>query len=168
MTFFYNSLHPNDISDSSSTYDYHRCLIKRFRRGGCMSKIITYLIIVTMYVITADAFAQRTEKTINKALKHYEENLTNDNEGVVKSSIQNIMRLKVAYPEIDYSDVRKKLEDLSFESESKIVRYMAYVAVDIIKYPEQFQYDSSISYDELDEFFHNYQFMFDKPVAQIE
>ena len=78
------------------------------------------------------------------------------------------MRLKVAYPDINCSKVCKKLEDLSFESESKLVRYMAYVAVDLIKYPEQFKCDSPTNYDDLDEYFTKYEFMFDKPVAQID
>jgi hypothetical protein len=121
-----------------------------------------------MYVVTADAFAYHSEENIKKALKHYAENLNHENEGVVKSSIQNIMRLKVAYPEMNYSKICKKLEDLSFESESKLVRYMAYVTVDLIKYPEQFHCDSSTNYDDLEEYFQNYEFMFDKPVAQID
>ena len=133
-----------------------------------MNKVLTYLIIVSMYLVTADAFAQRTEESLQKALKHYEENLTHDNEGVVKSSIQNIMRMKVNYPQINYSNVCSKLENISFESESKLVRYMAYVAVDIIKYPEQFLWDLPDNYEESNEFFQNYEFIFDKPIAQLD
>ena len=121
-----------------------------------------------MYIVTADAFAQRTEESLKKALKHYEENLIHDNEGVVKSSILNIMRMKVTYPQINYSNVCSKLENISFESESKLVRYMAYVAVDIIKYPEQFLWDLPDNYEESDEFFQNYEFIFDKPIAQLD
>jgi hypothetical protein len=119
-------------------------------------------------MVTADAFAQRSEESITKALKHYKENLTHENVGVVKSSIQNIMRLKVAYPEMDYSKVSKKLEVLSFEADSKLIRDMAYVAADLIKHPDQFQWDLPESYDELKDFFYKYEVRFDERIAQLD
>ena len=131
-----------------------------------VNKLFTYLIIVSMYFITADAFAQWNEKSVKKALKCYEENLTHKNYGIVKSSIQNIMKLKVVYPEMKFSKAIKKLEKLSFGAESKIVRYNAYVAANYLYYPEQFQWDLPDSYEELDSFFQNYEFIFDKHIAQ--
>ena len=131
-----------------------------------MNKILTYVIVISMYIITADTFAQHSEESISQALKYYKDNLTNENIGVVKSSIQNIMRLKVAYPEYDYSNVCKKLKDLSNRADSKLIRDMAYIAADLINHPDQFNWNLSKDYDELEDFFLNYEFRFDEFIAQ--
>jgi len=131
-----------------------------------MNKILTYLIAVSIYVITADAFAGNDLKNPNAILKRYEQLLSHENEGVVKSSIQNIMKLQTVYSELNYSKVIQKIEELSIKSESKKIRYNAYIAVNFLKYPNQLEWNLPDTYQELDEFFINYEINFDKPIAQ--
>lgn len=131
-----------------------------------VNKTLTYLIIVTMYVITADAFAACNVQNPKTVLKCYEKSLDHENQGIVISVIQNIMKLKTVCPELKYSNVIDKLEKLALKSESKLVRYNAYMAFNFLKYPDQLQWDLPDSYEELDDFFQKYEIFFDKPIAQ--
>lgn len=131
-----------------------------------MNRIFTYLIVITMFVMTADAFAKINIKNPETILKCYEKSLTDENEGVVKSVILNIMKMKTVYPELEYSKIIKKLEKLSCESQFEQIRYKAYMAVNFLKYPEQLKWNLPARYEDLDDFFQNYKIVFDSPVAQ--
>ena len=131
-----------------------------------MNKFLTYLIIVTMYIITTDAFAGNNIVNPKTVLNCYTKLLGHENEGVVKSTIQNIMKLKTVYPDLNYSKVIHKMEELSIKSESKKIRYNAYMAVNFFKYPKQLEWNLPKSYEELDKFLNNCEFNFEKPVAQ--
>lgn len=133
-----------------------------------MNKLFTYLLVVTMFIAASDAFAQWSDKTVKKALKCYETNLKHENYGVVKSSISNILKIKVIYPERNSSKIVEKLEKLSFESKSGSVRYDAYVAANFLKYPEQFNWDLPDKYEELDNFFQSIKFEFDEQIAKAK
>ncbi|MEJ2054934.1 MAG: hypothetical protein P8X42_13515 [Calditrichaceae bacterium] len=78
-----------------------------------MKRYINFLIIMTMFFATTDVFAKWDQKDLKKALKCYEKTLSHDNEGLVISSIRNIMKLMVTYPQLDFSDAKKKLDKLS-------------------------------------------------------
>jgi hypothetical protein len=119
-----------------------------------------------MYIITADAFAGNKNPDPNSVLYRYEKALNYENQGVVKSSIQNIIKLKTVYPELKYSKVIKKMEELSVKSDSKTIRFTAYMAVNFLKYPEQLEWNLPQSYEKLDTFLTNCEINFDKPIAQ--
>ena len=115
-----------------------------------------------MYVITTDVFAKVNVKDPNTILRCYEQLLSHQNEGVVKSTIQNIMKLKTVYPELNYSKPIKIIEKLSVKSESKAIRFNAFVAVNYFKYPKQLEWNLPYNYKELDEFFYNNEINFKK------
>ncbi|MBN1406196.1 MAG: hypothetical protein JW956_00320 [Calditrichaceae bacterium] len=133
-----------------------------------MNKILTYLITASIYLITADAFAGNDTLNPKTILSVYENSLNHENEGVVKSAIQNIMKLQTVYPELNYSKVIKRLEYLATKSDSKKIRFNAYIAVNIFKYPTQLDWNLPNSYEGMDEFFSNYEINFDKPIAQTK
>ncbi len=119
-----------------------------------------------MYIITTDVFAGSDVQNPKTILKCYEKLLNHENEGVVKSTIQNIMKLKTVYSNLNYSKVMKKLGELSIQSKSKKIRYNAYIAINFLKYPDQLEWNLPETYEELDDFFSNYEIKFDTPVAQ--
>lgn len=131
-----------------------------------MNKVLLYVIVVSMFVITADAFARNGSLKPEKVLNCYEKSLDHENQGIVASTILNIMKLKTVYPELNYSKTIKKIEELSLKSKSKKIRFSAYIAVNFLKYPNQLEWKLPESYKELDAFFNNCEINFDKPIAQ--
>lgn len=119
-----------------------------------------------MFFATADAFARWDKKHVEDALKSYEKSLDHDNEGVVMSTIRNIMKLKVMYPDMDFSKALDKLEKLSLESENKVIRYNAYAATNLLNYPDQLKWQIPEKYEDLEVFFENLNYIFDEQIAQ--
>lgn len=131
-----------------------------------MNKILTYLIIVSMHLITANVFASSDVQNPKTIMNCYENSSNHENEWVVKSTIQNIMKLNTVYSELNYSKALKKLQELSVKSESKKLRYNAYIAINFLKYPDQLKWNLPDTYEELDDFLSNYEIKLDTPIAQ--
>jgi hypothetical protein len=141
-------------------------MTKNFLKEVVVKRYINFLIIMTMFFATTDVFAKWDQKDLKKALKCYEKTLSHDNEGLVISSIRNIMKLMVTYPQLDFSDAKKKLDKLSLESESKTIRYNAYVATNLLNYPDQLKWNIPEKYEDLEFFFENLNYIFDEQIAQ--
>ena len=96
------------------------------------------LIFIFSIVISATtSFAQLSDKTADKAVKSYLISLNYSNPGIVESAIENIMVLKLYYPERDYSQIIQKLDELRLTNTQKNIRVKAFIAANYLKYPQQ-------------------------------
>lgn len=108
-------------------------------------------------VFCVDLFAEYTDAKIKRACDSYERSLNSEINGVVESAIINIMKMKTARPDFDYSCLAKTLEKLSFDGQTMLIRYKSYIAANYLKYPERFTWIKSGNYEELTRFFSKYE-----------
>lgn len=94
-----------------------------------------------------------SEKSLKKAVKVYTESLKHSNEGIVESTIFNIMRMKKAYTNVDFTSVNKQLETLLVNPPSEIIRYKAFIAINYLENPERFPWIEEINPEQSAEFF---------------
>ncbi len=92
-----------------------------------LTKIMT---VVLLFAFSASVFAQKpkTEQFINKAVSNFVLAMESKNAGVVESSIFISIDLKSKFPQIDYSDLIDKLNELALKGETPTIRYKAQLA----------------------------------------
>lgn len=122
-----------------------------------MKKYFAVSTVVMFLILTHFAFAQSPLNRIDRALLAYEQALEHSNNGVVESAIINIMKLKLIYPNQDYSRLTKKLNKLCFKDRTKTVRYKAYIAANYLQHPERFTWLKSECANNLNDFFSRYE-----------
>ena len=100
--------------------------------GGKIMKKLLIISVIFAHVLFANtrnddtAFVDMARKNYNVALKH-------EVQPVVESAIFNIMALKSFYPDYNYNQLIKTLEQLIENSSSETVRYKAFLALTYIK-----------------------------------
>ena len=122
-----------------------------------MKTFTTFLTAITVLVFCVDVFANEVDQKIEKAKKAYGECLNTNVNGVIESTIINVMKMKAVYPDYNYSSLAKKLEKLSFDGPTQIIRYKAYIAANYLKHPERFSWIKADSYEEMTKFFALYE-----------
>lgn len=98
-----------------------------------MKYILTF--IFCLFITTSASFAQSSDKSVDRAVKAYLTSLNSSNPGVVESTIENVMVLKVYHPEKDMSQIIQKLDELNLGNDSKIIRVKAFIAANYLKNP---------------------------------
>ena len=77
--------------------------------------------------------------TITKTVRHnYLAGLQHHNSGVVESAIFQLIILKTVYPEGNYDDLAKELNQLMTNGKTATTRYKAFVAATYLSHPEWF------------------------------
>ena len=119
-----------------------------------MKKMIT--LAVSIILLSGFAYGKSVEKSINNAPANYLLGLNHENQGVVESAITNVMLLKLYHPEMDLSAISEKLDDLTLNSQDKMIRLKAFIAANFIKYPERFNWIKKGDYEDAVAFFELY------------
>ncbi len=98
-----------------------------------MKYILTF--IFCLIITTSASFAQSPDKSVDRAVKAYLTSVNSSNLGVVESTIENVMVLKLHYPEKDYSQIIQKLDELNLGNYPKTIRIKAFIAANYLKNP---------------------------------
>ena len=98
-----------------------------------MKYILTF--IFCLIITTSASFAQSPDKSVDRAVKAYLTSINSSNLGVVESTIENVMVLKLYCPEIDYSQIIQKLDELNLGNYPKTIRVKAFIAANYLKNP---------------------------------
>jgi hypothetical protein len=75
---------------------------------------------------------------LDKALDAYMRGLNHTLPAIVESSMFNLLVLRIDYPEIDYTEALKKLDEISVNGKTSVLRYKAYVTTEYLKNPTLF------------------------------
>jgi hypothetical protein len=91
-----------------------------------------FLVVATL-VFVASAFAQpgtveRQQHFQALTMKNFRYALKSDIQGVVEGTIFDVVVYKKYYPELDYSGILDRLNDLAVEGKAPLVRYKAHLA----------------------------------------
>ena len=98
-----------------------------------MKYILTF--IFCLIITTSASFAQSSDKSVDRDYSTYLTNLNSTIPGVVESTIENVMVLKLYNPEKDYSQIIQKLDELNLGNGSKTIRVKAFIAANYLKNP---------------------------------
>ncbi len=79
-----------------------------------------------------------TTNRLDKAMDAYMRGLNHALPAIVESSMFNLLVLRIDYPEMDFSDALKKLDEISVSGKTSVLRYKAYVTTEYIKNPTLF------------------------------
>lgn len=131
-----------------------------------MKKYFAVSAAVMFLILTHSAFARNPVNKIDQVLLAYEQALDHTNSGVVESTIINVMKLKLLYPNQDYSRLTKKLNKLCLKNRSKFVRYKAYIAANYLQHPERFVWLKTQSVDNVNDFFRRYEANLEKQLKR--
>jgi len=116
----------------------------------------TYTFILIFGISTVLAQNAKHQKSLAQAETHYLIGLHHTNNGVILSTIQNIMLLKQLYPKKDYSQIIKKLDDLSLKSPNKLIRLNAFLASNYLKYSEFANWTKDHEYNHVIKIFNSF------------
>jgi len=101
-------------------------------------KIIITLIFIMSF---GQAFGQ-TSKTLNAALPNYYKALNSNNTGMVESAIENLIILKMVAPELDFQDAINKMNELTENGRTDVIKYKAFIGHLYLENPERFKWIS--------------------------
>jgi hypothetical protein len=79
--------------------------------------------------------------------------MKSENDGLVKGCIALAAKIKLRIPSTDIEEIEKMLTELSEEHFSPVVRYEAYIALQICNDPEWFAEDTHVTTAENEQFF---------------
>jgi hypothetical protein len=99
-------------------------------RNNYLTSIFFLIFSVNIYAqgdTTLSGHFQPSKQTCQKALEYYMISLTYENEGVIQSAIENIMKIKCHYSELNYNKVLFKLQQLAENAKSNDTRTMAFI-----------------------------------------
>jgi hypothetical protein len=108
-----------------------------------MKYILTF--IFCLIITTSVSFAQESDKSIDTAMSTYLTNLNSTSPGVVENTIENVMVLKLYYPNKDYSSFIQKLDEINLSDHPNTIRVKALIAANYLRNP-QFDTDNLIKY----------------------
>ena len=96
-----------------------------------------YIAYIFFLILSVNIFAQGditlsdhlspSKQQCQKALEFYMISLNYENDGVVKSAIENIMKIKCHHSELNYGEVLSKLQQLAENAKSNDTRTMAFI-----------------------------------------
>ena len=123
-------------------------------KGSIMRKFrVTFAFVVLAYSFS---IAQAQGNGLKNAEKNYLSSLNHQNSGVVESAIVNCMILKLHYPDKNYKQIIKRLNELTLQDPNKIIRVKASIASNYLTYPERFKWIEKNDYKQTIKFFEYY------------
>ena len=100
-------------------------------------------LIFTLIIFSAISISLgQSQKTCEAALPNYYNALNSDNTGMIESAIMNVVKLKMYSPDLDYSQVTSKLEELTENGQTDVIKYKSFIAVLYLEHPERFNWIS--------------------------
>jgi hypothetical protein len=123
-----------------------------------------YLITITSLILVTTIFAQPGDP-IAKGIDNYLSALNSKNDGLVESAIVNIIKLKMNYPERDYTTVTNQLDRLTHLHANKIIRIEAYVVLTYMQYPERFDWLQKLNGSQIDDLLSNLVYKIHQQIA---
>ncbi len=107
-----------------------------------MRSSITAVITIVLIFAANNIWAQ-SAKTLESSLPNYYKALNSGNDGMIESAIENLVKLKIMAPDLDYSKAAEKLEQLTEDGETDQIQYKAFIASLYLQHPERFNWLSS-------------------------
>ncbi len=84
----------------------------------------------------------QSQKVLESAIPNYYNALKSSNEGTIESAIENLVKLKIFAPDLDYSQVAEQLEYLTEHGTTKDIKSKAFVAYLYLENPAKFNWIS--------------------------
>ncbi len=109
--------------------------------------------IATLLVIFSITVAAQTPESLTRGVKSYTKSLKSDNIGIVESSVFHIAKLKLLFPEEETADALAELEKLAEAAPSETIRFKAYLATQVLEFPENFSTLEKKNYKDAEAFF---------------
>jgi len=101
-------------------------------------------IFFTLIFIIANISAQaQSAKTLKAALPNYSNALNSNNDGVIESAIENLVKLKIHAPDLDFSKVTKRLDQLTEQGNTREIKYKSFIAYLYLEDAERFNWIAS-------------------------
>ena len=109
--------------------------------------------IATLLVIFSITVAAQTPESLTRGVKSYTKSLKSDNVGIVESAVFHIAKLKLLFPEEATGAALAELENLSESGASESIRFKAYLATQVLEFPENFSTLEKKNYKDAEAFF---------------
>lgn len=116
------------------------------------------IVLFSLLVITLANFVS-AGNSINyeAAMENYLKALNSNNDGMIESAIENLVKFKMAAPEVDFTEAGEKMESLCKTGKTNVICYKAFIGQLYLKNPERFNWLNSDSietgYSKLDKMF---------------
>jgi len=91
---------------------------------------------LSLYSKNVPSLKLTTASQMELAAKNYDVGLNYDNDGLVESTICNVLKFKYQYPEADMNNIEATLDKISKKSDNKKIRAKATLVLKIMKNPE--------------------------------
>ena len=124
-------------------------------------KTLSIITLTIILLLSINSGIAQSNKVAKAALPNYYKAINSDNHGVIESAIENLVKLKLYAPDLDYSKVAEKLDQLTEDGQTIQIKYKAFVANLYLESPEKFNWLSSEDKDEQAK-------LFDTMFAQLE
>ena len=124
-------------------------------------KTLSIITLTIILLLSINSGIAQSNKVAKAALPNYYKAINSDNHGVIESAIENLVKLKLYAPDLDYSKVAEKLGQLTEDGQTIQIKYKAFVANLYLESPEKFNWLSSEDKDEQAK-------LFDTMFAQLE
>ena len=122
------------------------------------------IIITLIFILSLGQVFGQSSKTLSAALPNYYKALNSNNSGMVESAIVNLIKLKMYAPDLDYQDTIKKMNELTENGQTDIIKYKAFIGQLYLENPERFNW---ISDQDMGERFVKIDTMFDRIEEQL-
>jgi hypothetical protein len=106
-------------------------------------KTLSIITLTIILLVSLNSGIAQSYKVAKRALPNYYKALNSDNHGMVESAIENLVKLKLYAPGLDFSRVAEKLDQLAEDGKTIQIKYKAFVANLYIENPEKFNWLSS-------------------------
>ena len=116
-----------------------------------MKKFSTIFIVILAFALLGRAEKTYSAEKCEHAIKCYERTLLLDNRGAVESGIILVMKVKLLYPEGDFSKVIAIVDSLKENAKDRSTREKAYVALECLNNSDCFGWINSIKMEAADE-----------------
>ncbi len=107
---------------------------------------------VSLYSKNIPSLKLTSASQIEMAVQNYEVGLNYDNDGLVESTICNVLKFKYQYPETDMSGIEETLNKISRKSNNKKIQAKATLVIKIMKNPEMLSEIGKNFFYEMDQF----------------
>jgi hypothetical protein len=96
-------------------------------------------LILTLFTISIG----QTPEQCKAALDNYYNALNSDNQGLLESAIERVVKLKMYSPGMDYAQIQEKLNELMDNGPTDVIKYKSFIAVLYIENPARFTWISA-------------------------
>jgi hypothetical protein len=124
-------------------------------------KTLSIITLTIILLLSINSGIAQSYKVAKASVPNYYKALNSDNHGMVESAIENLVKLKLFAPDLDYSKVAEKLDQLTEDGQTIQIKYKAFVANLYLESPEKFNWISSEDKDKQAK-------LFDTMFAQLE